>query len=208
MHPNLSKQTGHPSCFLASRLRRGSRGVKRSQTLAEFAIILPMFLTLMCGVIDYGYLIGNANTMAMAAREAANTAARQTTDPLGRGLQAAVMAGKPRILLNSSLGGVVITRMIRGTSNYLLVEAPIAASCRSTGLLFGGNDALKNQSRILYSTGTWQSDKRRPPFPPDNVADEQVLFAVEVFYTNTFVTPIGDIYGALAPTILYDAAFF
>src|SRR5690348_2791560 len=48
-------------------LRRGSRG----QTLVEFALILPIFILLLLGILDLGRAVFNSSTMNNAAREAA-----------------------------------------------------------------------------------------------------------------------------------------
>ena len=47
-------------------LRRQSRG----QALVEFAIVLPLFLVLFIGVIDFGRVIWAGDSLASAAREA------------------------------------------------------------------------------------------------------------------------------------------
>jgi len=191
---------------------RGRCVENRSQSLAEFAMVLPIFLTLMCGLFDYGWMIGNSNVMALATREAGNTASRQNTDPVGRGLEAAVNSARPRLDLTSSSGGVIITRVTYDTntnSTFVYVSAPIAGNCMSTGGLYGGGNTLLNKSRILISGETWDSNNlRRLPFSASNLAQEQQMYCVEVLYTNEFVTPIGTLIGLVTPPRLYDAAFF
>jgi len=53
-------------------LRRGSR--RRGQALVEFALILPVFLLIIFGIIDAGRLIFTYNTIASSARNAARVA--------------------------------------------------------------------------------------------------------------------------------------
>ena len=50
-----------------ARRRRRQRGA----TLAEFAIVLPLFLTMLLGMLDYGYFFYVGVTAAGAAREGA-----------------------------------------------------------------------------------------------------------------------------------------
>ena len=50
-----------------SRARRSQRGA----TIAEFAIVLPLFLVLLMGMLDYGYFFYIEVTAAGAAREGA-----------------------------------------------------------------------------------------------------------------------------------------
>lgn len=184
----------------------------KSQALVEFAIVLPIFLTLMAGVFDYGWMIGNSNVMALAAREAANTASRQTEDMVSRGLEAAIDSSRPRLDLASELGGVIITRVLYDTDiNAFFVSVPpqLTNNCQSTGGLYGGGDALKDKSRILLPGTSWDENSLRAlPFDADNLADKQTMYVVEIFYTNQFVTPIGTLIGLVTPPRLYDAAFY
>jgi hypothetical protein len=195
---------------------KNSRFRSRSQAVVEFAIILPLFMTFMCGIIDYGYMIGNSMVLAVAAREGASSGARQIYDPLGRGLSAAVMVSKPRLLMTSTLGGAIITKVsyypgLSTTYAYLSDEASI--SCLSTGSIYGGGDTLKNKSRILSGTATsntyWMNPQRLLSFSPSVLdATNQSMIVMEVFYTNRFLTPIGSLLKLVTPPIIYDVAYF
>jgi Flp pilus assembly protein TadG len=65
---------------------------ERGQTMAEFAFVLPILVTLLFGIIQFGILFNNYVTLTDAARRGARTAAisRGETDP------AAVCEGKVR----------------------------------------------------------------------------------------------------------------
>lgn len=49
----------------------GSRRHRRGQALVEFAVVLPIFVFLLFGLIDIGRLVYVNNAIAQAAREAA-----------------------------------------------------------------------------------------------------------------------------------------
>src|SRR5271170_4542567 len=85
----------------------------KSQAFVEFAFILPIFLIMMMGIVDYSFMIMRQQIMAMAAREAANTATRQLpTDAINIGLNAAYNAARSvGVDFSSSLGGVIITHV-------------------------------------------------------------------------------------------------
>ncbi|PAW78299.1 MAG: hypothetical protein B9S32_07135 [Verrucomicrobia bacterium Tous-C9LFEB] len=197
---------------------RRNREKNRSQAFVEFAFILPIFLTLMCGVFDYGFMIGNSMVLAMAAREGANSGARQLILPLQKGLQAAVNVAKPRINLTNSNSGAIITQVIThvtgGTTNFVLVNpSDLDNSCISTGTIYGSPDALKNKSRILggsvVTNMPWKVSDRNLPVDVTTLdPDNQVMTVMEVFCTNRFVTPIGTLVGVVTPPILYDIALF
>lgn len=205
------------SSLFIDRVRK-CRAKSRSQAFVEFAFVLPIFLTLMCGVIDYGYMIGNAMVIAMAAREGANAGARQLTLPVMKGLDAAYSNALSRLDLRSTNGGEILTRVIYNpalsTTYFILVDLVyFTNSCDSKGYIYGGGDALRNKSRILNSSVATNAPSLLPtrslPMPvtvldPNN----QVMTAMEIFYTNQFVSPIGNLIGMVTPSVLYDVAFF
>ena len=47
---------------------------EHGQALVEFALVLPIFLILLCGIIDFGWLYYNQITLNNAAREGARYA--------------------------------------------------------------------------------------------------------------------------------------
>lgn len=196
---------------------RANRAKSRSQAFVEFAMVLPIYLTLMCGIIDYGFMIGNSLVLAAAAREGANTGARQITDQLHTGLMAAVAVAYPRLIMTSIYGGAIITKVYYDTNastNYVRVADTnyYTNSCQCVGQLFNPSDSnvLLNKSQILVGGNSWQSPFRALPFIPSNVFDpnNQNMIIMEVFYTNSFITPIGSMIGAVTPPFLYDSAFF
>lgn len=51
------------------RIRRMKR--EDGQAMVEFALILPLLILLLCGIIDFGWIFGNQISMNNASREAA-----------------------------------------------------------------------------------------------------------------------------------------
>jgi Flp pilus assembly protein TadG len=58
---------------------------ERGQTMVEFAIVLPIFVTLLFGIIQFGIAFNNYITITDAARAGARVAAvsRQASNPSG-----------------------------------------------------------------------------------------------------------------------------
>ena len=54
------------------RSRRGSR--TRGQSLVEFAVVLPVFLLILSGILDFGFLLYSRMTVISATREGARVA--------------------------------------------------------------------------------------------------------------------------------------
>jgi hypothetical protein len=199
----------------------------RSQALTEFTLILPIFLTMACAVFDFGMMINNSQTLALIAREGANTASRQEfiADGLDLGLKAIVDGSKNytgvRFLGTDSdgngLGGAVITVITKKSSNpsqlTLNDEAVPANSVASTGLIYSTgsypNYGIRNQSKIVPASTNWLAPWRTSSnLSTNDFQNGQIMYVVEVFYTNNFITPIGKMIGVIAPSILYDAAYY
>src|SRR5476649_676241 len=90
---------------------RATRKRCKSQAFVEFAFILPIFLIMMMGIFDYSFMVMRQQILAMAAREAANTASRQLpSDAIVVGLNAAYDAARSvSVDFSGNLGGVIIT---------------------------------------------------------------------------------------------------
>ena len=64
--------TAGPSYYPARRPRRHSR--TRGQALVEFAVVLPVFLLILSGILDFGFLLYSRMTVISSAREGARVA--------------------------------------------------------------------------------------------------------------------------------------
>ena len=67
-------------------MRRWRRGRARGQSLVEFALVLPVFLFMLFGLIDVGRFVFQSSTLSQAAREGARLASveasyRGSSDP-------------------------------------------------------------------------------------------------------------------------------
>lgn len=70
----------------------------RGQAIVEFALVLPVLLLLVLGIIQFGRLYSNDETITNATRAGARVAAvsRATSDPVGTTIQA-VKAAAPNL---------------------------------------------------------------------------------------------------------------
>ncbi|MCA1564020.1 MAG: pilus assembly protein [Acidobacteria bacterium] len=73
--------------------QRAHKKSERGQTMVEFALVLPIFVVLLFGIVQFGIAFNNYITLTDAARAGARKAAvsRNSTDPAGQ-CKAAVMA--------------------------------------------------------------------------------------------------------------------
>jgi Flp pilus assembly protein TadG len=81
-----------------NRMRNTKIGSERGQTITEFALILPIFIALLFGIIQFGIAFNNYVTLTDAARAGARKAAvsRNSNDPSGD-CKAAVLAAAPNL---------------------------------------------------------------------------------------------------------------
>jgi Flp pilus assembly protein TadG len=63
--------TPPPTTPRPATIRRPSRNPQRGAAAVEFALILPLFLTLLMGTLDYGYYFFSDQIVTNAAREGA-----------------------------------------------------------------------------------------------------------------------------------------
>jgi hypothetical protein len=81
--------------------RRQGSGRPRGQSLAEFAIVFPVLMLILGGIIQFGIIFWGQNTLTQVARDTGRWAATQLTCPTN----ATVTPIADSIALNSSLIG-------------------------------------------------------------------------------------------------------
>jgi Flp pilus assembly protein TadG len=69
-----------PSSHSRRPARRRSR--TRAQALVEFAVVLPVFLLLLAGILDFGFILYSRMTVINAARDGARIGTTMTDQPL------------------------------------------------------------------------------------------------------------------------------
>ena len=55
----------------------------RGQSLVEFALVIPVFLLILTGIIDFGFMLYSRMTVINATREGAHSAVTQLDNPPG-----------------------------------------------------------------------------------------------------------------------------
>ncbi|MGH2512781.1 MAG: TadE/TadG family type IV pilus assembly protein, partial [Candidatus Limnocylindrales bacterium] len=164
----------------------GQRSVKRrsrtstGQSLVEFALVLPLFLLMLFGLIDVGRYVYLNSVMSQAAREGARVAAVEvgwigSTDPA---------CGKT--------GGPVCP------ANLAALQADVTAAANRMIAPFGVvNSVYVNCSQPSGApSGKWTA-----PVPLTNCSSDAVgtdVVSVRVVLTSTPITPIvGQIVGSV-----------
>ncbi len=170
------------------KIRRTDRG----QSLVETALVLPVFLLVLFGVIDGARLVYTNSQLSQAAREGARLAAVEvdwvgSVDPA---------CASPAEIASTRPGGHVcpadpaaLKADVVSAVNRMAVGVPIPAS--AVHLACDAGDAADPAP-----TGEWtEADVTFPQCGPDgagNVSptDEGSLLSVRVAYTYSAITPI------------------
>ena len=172
------------------------RGSGRGQAAAEFAVVAPLLLVLICGAIDFGRALNDVQIMADLTRQGSNLASRGT--PLNES-NAAVVSGESGLDLVHS-GEVISTSVTNENGTY-----KISGQDTSTA---DGLTTLSATSKVGTGVGATAtlSTAAKNAIPQNG----QTVFVTEIFYTFTPVTPIGALtQSAISmPSQLYDSAYF
>ena len=126
---------------MLKRLFRSEKG----QAMVEFALILPLLLTLLCGIIDFGWMYYNQITLNNAARE---------------GARYAVIHYDPAEEWKDAAESRMITSMAGVSSAVAIVSDPveqqITASVTATPRILTGitSTSLGKQTLELHATCT------------------------------------------------------
>jgi hypothetical protein len=161
-----------PLSARATRRRCRSTG----QGLVEFALVFPILLLLLVGIVDMGRFVYTANVLSQAAREAARVASveaswigKTTTDDPGCVLSAALITGSnpgahvcpkdsPALRLDAlaaaqatyvRLGGSILGGTIDPTSFYLRCDDPGTGA--PTNAWTSGNCSANNTTQYVVS---------------------------------------------------------
>ena len=85
---------------VSRRLRRGRlEGGEAGESMVEFALVLPLLLMVLIGVVQFGLVHHAQNVATTAAQEGARVGAAEDGDP-------AIAEGRTLDVLRSGLGGV------------------------------------------------------------------------------------------------------
>ncbi len=173
---------------ISSRSRRRGDPVnlsERGESLAEFALVLPMLILILFGLIELGNAFTVSHALATISREGANIASRGTplTDVLrvvvdnGDELQLGVRGGSVASQITIQGGVPVVTRQL-ATPGY------------ENRSLIGLRDSVATDlSAIGFLEGSTH-------------------YVVEIFYGYESITPLADFVASVIPDPIYERAIF
>jgi Flp pilus assembly pilin Flp len=191
------------------RLLRNTRG----QSVVEFAVILPLLLVVVLGVIEISYALLDQHVVTKLSREGSNLISRDTSLADAAAAMKS-MSGRPVDFNTHSrlIFSVVRRGATTGTSNFLkdvlyqryeygALAATSKVSTRGAGSYGAGPE---------YEAANADSDTN---LQVTNLPSGIVLttggtiYITEIFTTHELITPF-DKFGVTVPSTLYSIAYF
>jgi len=160
---------------------RGGRHRQQGQGLVEFALTLPIFMALMTGVIEFGFLYNNILTVQYAARQGVSAAAQAGGVD---GADCSILKAVERALsVPIDKNRVTTVSIYRSDANGDPVPGAVNVYTR-TGTLDCPGDATEPYS-LVGSEGYAQQDRK------DSIAEGLDVVGVRIGYTYAGITPLG-----------------
>ena len=159
---------------------RSRRERSRGQAMVEFALILPLFLILLMGMLEFGIVFDHRNAMAYAVREGARVGAS-----LGNG--GSQSSGVDPAILAAVQRGLTDPILIENITSIEIFKADLA------GLPVTGKIDKYDRAGTLIGTAGWPATSRVPPGLVSGATGDSI--GVRVTYAFRPQTPLGTILG-------------
>ena len=186
--------------------QRGRRGRESGQALVEYAMLVPMFLLILFGMMEFGFVFQHNLTLEYATREGARTGAALANGGSANCPGGAfdpdpyVIAAVERVLTSpgspiaNNIASVTQIQIYAATSAGVPVSAAKTNTWTYTGSL--PTNPLVGAVRLLFNRSgpqNWTACQRNNGTPPvDSIG-------VSVTYTYTLVTPMSAIFRFFGP---------
>jgi hypothetical protein len=185
---------------------------QQGQTLVEFAMVVPLLLLLVLGVIEIGYALYENHLIIKLAREGANLTSRQTTI---QEAENAILAATTRPIRFDQDGKLIFSVIKLGTGGGNLNQ-PIIAQRRVVGTLsvpsvLGDPVTSAYNGPPNYAAQDPNNDTRiriSGALPNGlTLTAGKSVFVTEVYTHHDLITPFEN-FGPSLPTNLYASAYF
>lgn len=185
----------------------------RGQSLIEFAIVLPLLLVLVLGVIETGYALLDQHVLTKLAREGSNLISRDTS------LEDAVVAMRTMSSapVNFDNGSKIIFSVIKrgattGTANYdkliLYQRCEYGTLSASSALRTRGSGSFAGAPDYAAVNSDSNTGLQVTSVPSDLVSTRgSMIYITEIYSRHTLITPF-ERFGGSVPRILYSIAYF
>lgn len=166
-----------------------NQAASQGQSLIELAILLPLLLMLVLGVIDYARAIQFNNILVAMSREGANLASRTSETPqniiraLNNTAEPLVMSTRGRVYITKIIGSKVVPTCVDAPPMYCATYPKVGAQTRAiTG-------AATLPSRVWTCGAGWNGSGACNSVPGNAIAtlpmtlkNGEEVYAVETLY--------------------------
>ena len=179
---------------------------KRGQSLVEFAIILPVMMFLILGMLEMGFAINHNTSIVTATRQGARVGSELVdgVDRSGTHLESVasdsvdpqIIAAVEGVLI--SVGSPVNISQVQKIEIFLTTNGSMSATVNTwipapghTGPQVPGTSPAQYLDFKPQAGGTWNTWQRNGAAPAQQIG-------VRITYTYKFITPLGAILTALS----------
>ena len=192
---------------MSARLRSDS-----GQSLLEFAIILPLVMMLLLGIIEVGYAMLDQHVVTKLTREGSNLISRDTT--ISDAVNAMKNMSTRPVNFTDGSSKVIFSVIKRvptvGSANYdndiMYQRYEYGGLAKSSTLAFGGGSfggAPDYEAANSDNTTSLQVTN----LPANLTTLGGMLYVTEIYTRHTLITPL-DRLGVTLPDTLYSIAYF
>jgi hypothetical protein len=191
------------------RARAGSSG----QSIVEFALVLPLALLIVLGVVEFGYALLDEHVVTRLSREGSNLISRDTS-LLDAGTAVTSMSSPPVDFTNGSKLIFSVIRMgaTTGTTNYgvlvLYQRREFGNFTGTSSLTTVGTGSFGGGPDYIAANSDTDANLRVTNLPTNLVPSPGgMIYITEIFSRHNRITPL-DRFGVLVPQTLYSIAYF
>ena len=185
---------------------------ERGQGILEFAIVLPLVLILVLGVVEVGYALLDQHVVTKLTREGSNLISRNTSLQDAAGVLR-TMGTKPVNFDNGSrmIFSVVKKGATSGTTNFgqdiLYQRYEYGTLAATSTLQTRGSGSFGSGPEYQATNSDSDSRLQVTNLPPGLVAAGGMIYITEIYTTHDLITPF-DRFGVAVPRVLYSIAYF
>jgi hypothetical protein len=184
------------------------------QGLLEFALILPIILALVLGVVEVSYALLDQHIVTKLTREGSNLISRDTSlDDAVKVLKS--MSSGP---VNFGPGGTsnvifsvikkVATTGVANTGKEVLYQRLATGSLSNTSYLTtSGTGSFGSGPEYVAANSDTDTRLQVTNLPPNLVSPGGMLYITEIYTKHPLITPF-DKFGIAVPGTLYSIAYF
>jgi Flp pilus assembly protein TadG len=180
--------------------------------MVEFALVIPLMVTIVFGVVEAGYALLHEHVVSRLTREGSNLISRSTTLQ-DAGTAMTTMASAP---INFGTNSRVIFSVIKrvgtvGSSNYnkdvLYQRYTFGAISATSALTTRGSGSFGAAPDYQAANSDNDTSLQVTNLPGNLLVTGGMLYVTEIYTNHQLLTPLAS-FGIRMPTKLYSISYF